>query len=254
MLLLFLSGWAGQVFAEKTAAPTRTPIPPRTIQGVFFALGDSILDGQDMPGGGQKFLDLFTAWLNGHYGPVTEMHDSAGLDSTGLSGRVESSLAGVTMSLCLLEIGMRNLYIDGNGGPDESRCGGCSLPAGLSSAFHFGTDLQNILSAIRSHLAPGGVILMANLYEADDSNNSNKDWKEYREILGDYNHIAAMAARVNGAKLIDLHALMAANPAYRDPGKLFPNSAGHAAIAALLEQAVEEAVPFPPGKKAPRGP
>jgi len=241
--------WTGQARGENT--PTPTPTPLATIQGVFWELGDQILAGRDLKPDDKKFADIFTSWLNEHYGPVTEMHYTESLYTSELSEQAESRLAGVTMSLCVLEIGMRNLYFR-QGGPNVSICGGCSSRAGLLASFHYGAELQKILSVIRSHMVPGGLILMTNLYEYDECTKDHfEDWGDYPQVLRTYNQIAAMAAEVNGAKLVDLFTLMADHPSYMGPCSLYPDAAGHAAIAALLEKTVEEAIPFPPKQKDP---
>jgi hypothetical protein len=221
---------------------------PQAIQGLLFGLGASILGGDNRTGGGEDFMELFRDWLNKHYGPVQESHNAAdGLDSTILSGTVENRLAGVTMNLCVLEIGMKNL--ESSGGPDSSNCGGASMVSAFSSALRFGEDLQYILPIIRSHLAPGGMILMTNLYEVDDYSEAiHPGWKDYHRVLRMYNDIMAMVAKANGAKLIDAHTVMASDPAYRDSLNMHPNSAGHSAIAVLLEKAVAEAPLAPEGK------
>jgi lysophospholipase L1-like esterase len=66
-----------------------------------------------------------------------------------------------------------------------------------------------------------------------------------------YNHIAALAAEVNGAKLVDLFTLMGDHPSYMGPCSPFPNAAGHAALADLLEKTVKDAFPFPPKQNSP---
>jgi lysophospholipase L1-like esterase len=249
VFLLVSMAWAGLARGENT--PTPTPTPLANIQGVFWEFGDLILAGRDLKPDEKKYADIFTSWLNEHYGPVTEMHDTESIYTSELSEQIESKLAGVTMSLCVLEIGMRNLEWR-LGGPNVSNCGGCSLRTGLLASFHYGADLQKILSVIRSHMAPGGLILMTNLYEYDECTKDRyEDWNEYPQIVRMYNNVAAMAAEVNGAKLVDLFTLMADHPSYMEPCSLFPNAAGHAAIAALLEKTVKESLPFPPKPKNP---
>lgn len=94
---------------------------------------------------------------------------------------------------------------------------------------------------------------MTNLYEVDECTRDHfkdafaatpKEWSEYPQVLQIYNHITAMAAEANGAKLVDLYTLMASHPSYFDTCSQYPNAAGHAAIAELLEKTVEEAVAF----------
>jgi hypothetical protein len=249
IFLLVSMAWAGQAWGENT--PTPTPAPLTTIQGVFWELGDSILAGRDLKPDEKKYADIFTSWLNEHYGPVTEMHCTESNNTAELSEQTESRLAGVTMSLCVLEIGMRNLEYR-VGGPNVSTCGGCSLRAGLWASFHYGAELQKILSVIRSHMIPGGLILMTNLYEVDECTKDHfEDWSEYPQIVQTYNHIAAMAAEVNSAKLVDLYTLMADHPSFLGSCSPYPNAAGHAAIAALLEKTLKEAIPFQPKQKSP---
>lgn len=250
IIFLVSMAWTGQARGENLPIPT--PAPLTTLQGVFWELGDSILAGRDLKPNDKKYADLFTEWLNEHYGPVTEMRSTDNdIDTLGLSEQIESKLAGVTMSLCVLEIGMRNLEYR-EGGPNVSTCGGCSLRAGLLASFHYGAELQKILSGIRSHMAPGGLILMTNLYEADECTRDHfEDWSEYPQIVQMYNHIAALAAEVNGAKLVDLFTLMGDHPSYMGPCSPFPNAAGHAALADLLEKTVKDAFPFPPKQNSP---
>ena len=250
--LLVSVGCLGQAWGKDVPTPTLTPTPPTILQGDFWELGDYILTGRDLKPDQKKYADILTSWLNEHYGPVTEMHYTESNTTAELGDQIESRLAGVTMGLCVLEIGMRNLEFR-VGGPNGSTCGGCSLRAGLLASFHYGADLQKILSVIRSHMVPGGLILMTNLYEVDECTRDHfEDWDDYPQVLQTYNHIAAMAAEVNGAKLVDLFTLMANNPSYQDSCGQFPNAAGHAAIADLLEKTVKESVAFPskvPSKK-----
>jgi len=246
LAMFLLLGCLGQAWSETKPDATSVPAPSKSLQGACWYLGDSILDGRDLKPGQKKYADLLTAKLNERYGPVTETRYSECENTAELCDQVESRLAGVTMSLCVLEIGMKNLTYR-LGGPNVSTCGGCSLQASLLSSFHFGAELQKILSVIQKHMAPGGLILMTNLYKVDDCFSDHyENWEKYPQVLQMYNQIAAMAAETNGVKLVDLYALMAKNPSYIDSCGQYPNAAGHAAIADLLEKSVSEALASPP--------
>lgn len=79
----------------------------------------------------------------------------------GMSGQLEHWLPGEPIDICVLEIVWKGL--ESGGGPGSSNCEGTSRVSAFSSTLHFSLGLQYILSVGRSHMAPGGKILMANL-------------------------------------------------------------------------------------------
>jgi lysophospholipase L1-like esterase len=240
------SGVLAPSFKPSGSLPSGLPLylsgcPPQAIQGILFGDGDSILGGQEMTGGGKSYMELFADWLNQHYGPVQmQAVGAVAYDSSMMSGHIEFWLKNKEVNICVLGIGMNNL--SNPGGIGSSRAGGISLIPAFSSALIFGEDLQDLISSIRSHMPPGGIILIANLYRVQDFSDAvYHNWKDYDRVLSIYNNVLAMVAKANNAKVIDLYSVMASNPAYRDPINIHPNSAGHSAIAVQMEKAVVEA-------------
>jgi len=248
-------GFLGPAFLRSGSLPASLPIyltgcPPQTIQGLLFGAGDSILGGSDETGGGEDYMELFTDWLNKHYGPVQRQAEGAiAYDSSMMSGHIEFWLKNANVSIAVLGIGMNNLQ--NFGGPGTALTGGSSMSSALSSAFIYGEDIQDIISSIRERMPPGGILLITNLYRVQDYTAAKyPDWKEYERVIRIYNNILAMVAKANNAKIIDCFSIMASNPAFRDAHNMHPNSAGHSAIATLMEKAVVEAG-MPQGNATP---
>jgi lysophospholipase L1-like esterase len=239
-------GFLGPKFLCSGSLPSGLPLyltgcPPQEIQGLLFGAGDSILGGSDETGGGEDYMELFTDWLNKHYGPIQRQAIGAiAYDSSMMSGHVEFWLKNANVGIGVLGIGMNNLQ--NTGGPGSARTGGATPLSAFSSALIYGEDIQDIISSYREHMPPGGIILITNLYRVQDYTDAKyHDWKDYDRVIRIYNEILAMVAKVNNAKIIDCYSIMASNPAFRDAHNMHPNSAGHSAIAAQMEKAVVEA-------------
>jgi lysophospholipase L1-like esterase len=249
------SGVLAPTFQRSGSLPSGLPLyltgcPPQAIQGLLFGAGDSVLGGSDITDGGKDYMVLLMDWLNQHYGPVQgQAYGAIAFDSSMLSGHVEFWLQNKNVSICVLGIGMNNLT--NPGGPGSSRAGGTSLVSAFSSALIYGEDLQDLITVLRSHMPPGGILLITNLYRVQDIiDKVYGDWKDYDRVLRLYNDIVAMVAKANNAKVIDLYSIMASNPAYRYGPDMHPNSAGHSVIAVQMEKAVVEAG-MPQGNAAP---
>ena len=240
------TGTLGASFQRSGSLPSGLPIyltgcPPQTIRGILFGAGDSVLGGCDRTGGGADYIELFRDWLNQHYGPVQmQAYGAVAFDSSMMSGHVEFWLKNTNASICVLGIGMTNMVHTGV--PGSASSGSASPSSAFSSALIYGQDIQDIVSTMRSHMPPGGIILIANLYRVRDFTDvAYHDWKDYERALGIYNDILELVAKANNAKIIDLYSVMASNPAFRDARNMHPNSAGHSAIAVEMEKAVVEA-------------
>lgn len=241
------TGTLGPSFQRSGSLPFELPIyltgcPPQAIQGLLFGAGDSVLGGCcDRTDGGKDYMDLFSDWLNRHYGPVQkQVLGALAYDSSMLNGYIEYCVKKQGMNICVLGIGMNNMAY--SGAPGSSRAGAANYPSAFSSALIFGRDVQDIVTTMRSHMPPGGILLITNLYITQDCiDDVFHDWKDYKRVVGMYNDILAMVAKANDAKIIDLYSIMASNPAFRDVRNMHPNSAGHSAIAVQMEKAVVEA-------------
>lgn len=214
---------------------------PLTIVGDLYGIGDSITEGTGASGESTRFLTLFTSWLNANYGPVTYYNQGiSGLNSDNESTYIVTQLSGKNLVMCNLEIGSNDFEY--RGGPGSSNCGDISLSAAVTSSQIYETQLREIISEIKKHLAPGGVLTIMNFFQADGFIYFRfPDWKDYHAVLKLYNDVIAKVASENGAKLIDLYSLIAANPSFVGPTECHPNDAGQAAIAELLKRAIETA-------------
>jgi lysophospholipase L1-like esterase len=190
------------------------------------------------------FFNLFTTWVKANYGTIGIYNQGVNArTSTHLRDAISKELSGTTITVCVLEVGITNFYYKGTQGP--AYCGGDPYTVGVSKAFNYGDDLQDIVSVIKSHMAPNGVLMILNLYDLSDFFQViYPEWKDYPEILDAYNKVIALVAKANGAKLIDVHTLFEKNPSFKstEVREAHPNDAGHAAIANLLECTLEDSV------------
>jgi len=239
------SGILGPSLHRSGSLPGALPIyltgcPPQTFKGFLFGAGDSVMGGAEMTGGGKSYMELLNDWLNKHYGPIDRLaYGASSFDSSMMNGHIDFCFNNRTVALCVLGIGMNNLEY--KGGPGSSRAALATAPSAFLSALIYGQDLQNMITTMRSHMPPGGIVLIANLYEAKDFTEHHLgEWKEYEWTLKMYNDILAMVAKANNVRIIDLYSIMASNPAYRDPKNMHPNSAGHSAIAVEMQRAIVE--------------
>ncbi len=219
-----------------------TACSPMTIVGTVFGLGDSTMYGEGLGGqtASRRFLTLFGDWLNANYGPVTVMNEGLPMLVTcQLEDALRDHLAaGITIQICVLEVGQGDF--EQKGSPQSSDCGGESLTDGLLSALVFGAQTQNAISQIKEHMAPGGTILIMNIYAFDDVMEAMyPKWKDYRDILAAYNDVLSLLAEANGAKLIDLYSLFEANSSYKQTLGVHASLSGHYAIAELLKKTIE---------------
>lgn len=249
------SGIIGPNFQQTGNLPAGLPVyvtgcPPQRIQGLLLGAGDSILGGADRTGGGDDYMELVTKWLNQHYGPVEKQAIGAvAYDSSMMSAHIEFWLGKKAPRICVIGIGMNNLANVGN--PGSVRTGGAPVTSCFKSALIYGQDIQDIVSSMKSHMPPDGIILIANMYRTQDYADAiYPGWKDYDRALRLYNEILDLVAEANGAKVIDLYSIMASNAAFRDAHNMHPNSAGHAAIAVQIEKAIVEAG-MPPSTASP---
>jgi lysophospholipase L1-like esterase len=211
-----------------------------TIIGNLYGEGDSLIEGIGASSKSHCFLNLFSSWLNVNYGPVTAYNNGLSqMNSLQLRDFISTQLSGVTINICVLEIGLCNFVQSGDVG--SSNCGGVSLLVGYSNALNYGADLNKIVSVIKSHMVPDGILMIMNIYESDDFVNVIfPGWKDYPAILTAYNKVIALVANATGSRLIDINSLLAANPSFRDSVNMHPNNKGQAAIANLLECTLED--------------
>ena len=83
-----------------------------TIIGNLYGIGDSIPEGTGASSRKNRLLDLFTNWLNAHYGPVTLNNQGmSGVYSGEQNSNISNQLSGTRISVCVLETGPTNFIL-----------------------------------------------------------------------------------------------------------------------------------------------